>query len=106
MVGYNLIVKGQAYRYDTTGIFQGVVSFKYINLVPVKLESFITQGNVVEQASINDNGDVTSRNTISMTSLYDYIAKAKTQSNCLGVLIRNSPSGGIACQHFIVVFRQ
>lgn len=105
-VGCNLIVKGQAYRFDTSGMFQGVENFKYINIEPVKLESFITQGNVVEKVSINENGDVMSRSTISLVALYDYIASAKSQSNCLGVLIRNSPVRGIACQQFIVVYRQ
>jgi hypothetical protein len=103
--GSNLIVRGVAYRFDLLGFYKGVVDFKFINLEPVRVVSYITQGNVSEVCTVGDKGEIVTRKVIPINQMMNEITWAKESDDCVGVLIRNLNIDGVVGTNYLVLYR-
>ena len=104
--GTNLIVKGESYNFDVSGIYQRRVPLNFTNIEPVKVISYIAQGGVAEKADITDEGLVVNRSQLTVKEMMDTLIRERSASNCLGVLIRNISVEGVATTNYLLLYRR
>lgn len=105
-VGCNLIIKGEAYRFDSWGFYKGIVKYNYLNIEKATVTSFITQGHLVEKAECDDYGDVLSKSTLKTIDLLNILKREQQREDCLAVLTRNLIFDGLVSKQYILVYRR
>lgn len=104
--GTVLIVNGVGHRFDLTNIYSGQVNFKYINLEPVNVVSYLTQGNTVEKVFLDDKGKVQSRFALSLGGMMSELKNEQLKPNFIRLLTRNIILENVESTQYIVLYRK
>ncbi|MGF2715373.1 hypothetical protein ACQUY5_24480 [Bacillus cereus] len=100
-----LIMKGKAFYFDLLNEFKREVPVKFINLQEVQVISFITQGNLVEVAYTDKQGNVTKRMTIKMSELLPTLDRLKQDPRYIVTLTKTVRVGELLSKQYIVVYK-
>ncbi|PGF05072.1 hypothetical protein [Bacillus toyonensis] len=100
-----LIMKGKAFYFDMLNEFKREVPVKFINLEQVQIISFITQGNQVEVAYTDKEGNVTKRLIINMSELLPTIDRLKKEPRYIVTLTKTVRIGEVVSKQYIVVYK-
>ncbi|MEC2463412.1 hypothetical protein P9X10_00675 [Bacillus cereus] len=99
-----LFMKGKGFYFDLLNEFKREVPFRMVNVEPVQIISFLTQGNVVEVGYTDKLGNISNRVTIHTNELLETLSRLKEDRRYIVTLTKTVRVGTVVSKQYIVVY--